>query len=83
MKGLLIKQDNVWVVQYGEEKEMKIYPLCSKSIEWSKKTEVQKFIKEGVEVIFNEIVKGEYCETKEMMIKNYFAKIIMVEHGSI
>jgi hypothetical protein len=83
MIGLLIKQDNVWVVQHGEGKEIKIYSLCSKSTEWSQKTEVQKFIKEGVEVIFNEIVKGEYCETKEMMIKNYFAKIIMVEHESI
>jgi hypothetical protein len=50
---------------------------------WSEKNVTQKFLKEGVEVVFDFIVKGEYCETKEEFIKNYFAKIKRVEHDSI
>jgi hypothetical protein len=50
---------------------------------WSEKNATQKFLKEGVEVVFDFIVKGEYCETKEEITKNYFAKIKRVEHDSI
>lgn len=77
MKGVLIKENGEWSVKYGEEKETKIYPLCPDSINWVQKNKDN--MKDGVEVIFDEIVKGEYCITKEMMIKNYFAKIIVVE----
>jgi len=40
-------------------------------------------LKEDVEVVFDFIIKGEYCETKEQMTKNYFAKIKRVEHDSL
>jgi hypothetical protein len=65
------------------EKDEKLYPLCPETQKWSKKTETQNFLKEGIEVVFDFVIKGEYCETKEEITKNYFAKIKQVEHSSI
>ena len=40
-------------------------------------------LNENKEVEFNLVVKGEYCETKEMMIKNYFAKLVLINFDTI
>ena len=40
-------------------------------------------IKENIDVVFDFLIKGEYCETQKQIIKNYFAKIKLVEHESI
>jgi len=81
MKGYLTQTLGEWMVRHDEDD--KVYPLCTKSKLWSEKNATQKFLKEGVEVVFDFIVKGEYCETKEEITKNYFAKIKRVEHDSI
>ena len=81
MKGYLTQTLGEWMVRHDEDD--KVYPLCTKSKLWSEKNDTQKFLKEGVEVVFDFIVKGEYCETKEEITKNYFAKIKRVEHDSI
>jgi hypothetical protein len=69
------------MVKYGDDK--KLYPLCPETKKWSTRPEIKKFLKENLEVVFDFVIKGEYCETKEEMIKNYFAKIKRVEHDSI
>ena len=81
MRGYLTQTLGEWMVRHGDDD--KVYPLCTKSKLWSQKSDTQKFLKEGVEVVFDFIVKGEYCETKEEITKNYFAKIKRVEHDSI
>ena len=36
---------------------------------WALRSETQKYLKEDIEVVFDFIIKGEYCETKEEMTK--------------
>ncbi len=81
MTGYLTQTLGEWMVKHGEDN--KLYPLCSETKKWLVKPGTQKFLKENLEVVFDFIVKGEYCETKEEMIKNYFAKIKRVEHDSL
>lgn len=83
MNGTLIKINDVWFVQYKKDNHLINYPLCEKSTIWILKPEVKKFIKEGVEVVFHQIVKGEHCETKEMLQKNYFAKVVQIQHETL
>ena len=83
MTGYLTQTLGEWMVKHGDDGSEKLYPLCPDSEKWVKKTETQKFLKEGVEVVFDFVIKGEYCETKEQMIKNYFAKIKRVEHENL
>ena len=71
------------MVKHGDKGDEKLYPLCPNSQEWVNKETTQKFIKEGIEVVFDFVIKGEYCETKEMMTKNYIAKIKKIEHDSL
>lgn len=81
MTGYLTQTLGEWMVRRQEDD--KLYPLCPESQEWSKRPETQKFLKENTEVVFDFVVKGEYCETKEEITKNYFAKIKQVEHSSL
>jgi len=81
MTGYLTQTLGEWMVRH--EKDDKLYPLCPETQKWVEKPGTQKIIKENIEVVFDFIIKGEYCETKEEMIKNYFAKIKRVEHHSI
>ncbi len=83
MTGYLTQTLGEWMVKHGDKGDEKLYPICSKSQEWVNKKTTQKFIKEGIEIVFDFVIKGEYCETKEMMTKNYIAKIKKVEHESI
>ena len=81
MTGYLTQTLGEWMVRH--EKDDKLYPLCPETQRWLEKPGTQKIIKENIEVVFDFIIKGEYCETKEEMIKNYFAKIKQVEHQSL
>mgnify|MGYP003346585637 CR=1 FL=1 len=65
------------------EKKFNMEDLNNLTQKWLEKPDTKKVIKENIEVVFDFIIKGEYCETKEEMIKNYFAKIKRVEHHSI
>ena len=83
MVGYLVYQNKSWMVEHESDGIRKTYPLCPNSQKWLEKSETQKFIKEDIEVVFDFLIKGEYCETKEQMIKNYFAKIKRIEHDSL
>ena len=81
MKGYLTQTLGEWMVRH--DKDEKLYPLCPETQKWVLRSETQKYLKEDIEVVFDFIIKGEYCETKEEMTKNYFAKIKRVEHESL
>ena len=83
MLGHLITKNDEWMVKYDDGRNLKFYPLCPDTQKWSEKPETKKFLKEEIEVVFDFIVMGEYCETKEQMTKNYFAKIKRIEHHSL
>lgn len=83
MLGHLTKQNEQWMVKYDDSGTNKIYPLCAETQKWTQKPEIKNFLKENIEVVFDFIVRGEYCETKEEIIKNYFAKIKRIEHESL
>lgn len=81
MTGYLTQTLGEWMVRH--EKDDKLYPLCPETKKWSEKSEVKRYLKENIEVVFDFIINGEYCETKQEMIKNYFVKIKRIEHESI
>ena len=60
-----------------------LYRLDTKSDEWTKKTAVRRFIKEGIEVDFSLITSGEYSEEKESLVKEFSAKILYINHDTI
>jgi hypothetical protein len=81
MTGYLTQSLGEWMVK--REGDDNLYPLCPETKKWAEKDGTQKYLKENTEVVFDFIVKGEYCETKEEITKNYFAKIKRVEHESL
>jgi hypothetical protein len=83
MKGKLVNIGQEWFVEYDKNGENKIYELSPESVLWTKRYDVDKILNEKKEVEFNLVVKGEYCETKEMMIKNYFAKLVLIIFDTI
>jgi hypothetical protein len=83
MKGKLVNISQEWFVEYDKNGENKIYELSPESVLWTKRYDVDKILNENKEVEFNLVVKGEYCETKEMMIKNYFAKLVLINFDTI
>jgi hypothetical protein len=83
MKGKLVNISQEWFVEYNKNGENKIYELSPESVLWTKRYDVDKILNENKEVEFNLVVKGEYCETKEMMIKNYFAKLVLINFDTI
>ena len=83
MTGKLINIGQEWFIEYDKNGENKIYELSPESVLWTKKYDVNKILNENKEVEFNLVVKGEYCETKEMIIKNYFAKLVLINFDTI
>jgi len=81
MTGYLTQKLGEWMVK--DHNDEKLYPLCEETKGWLLKESTKKFLKEDVEVVFDFVIKGEYCETKEQITKNYFAKIKRVEHDSL
>jgi hypothetical protein len=81
MTGYLTQTLGEWMVK--DQNNEKLYPLCDETKRWLLKESTKKFLKEDVEVVFDFVIKGEYCETKEQMTKNYFAKIKRIEHHSL
>jgi len=83
MTGLLIKRNNQWVVKYDRGHEVLFYEICEQSKIWTQKESVLKFLHENVEVEFNLIVRGSYDRNKQEQVREFCAKIILVEHSSI
>jgi hypothetical protein len=83
MTGTLTQKNGNWVVKYDRGHAVVLYQLDPKNQEWSKKSEVQKFIGEGIEVDFNLITNGEYNNEKESVVKEFYAKILYINHETI
>jgi hypothetical protein len=83
MTGTLVQKDGIWVVKYDRSHEVLFYQLDPKSDEWTKKNAVQRFIKEGIEVDFSLITSGEYSKEKESLVKEFYAKILYINHHTI
>lgn len=81
--GHLIKQNGEWLVNHNDNGYVKLYPLCFETKKWLEETETEKFIKDEFKVSFEFIVKGEYCQTKDEMTRNYFAKIKTIENEKL
>lgn len=83
MTGTLVKKNKEWVVKYNRGHEIVFYNLCENSKTWSKKKDVKKFIKEGIEVEFSLITNGFYDKNKQQQSKEFCAKLLQIEHSSI
>ncbi len=83
MTGSLVQKNGEWVVKYDRGHEVLFYQLDPKSDEWSKKNTVRRFLKEGIEVDFSLVTTGEYREEKESIVKEFYAKILYVNHHTI
>jgi hypothetical protein len=83
MTGTLTLKNGIWVVKYDRGHEVLFYQLDLKSDEWTKKSAVQRFIKEGIEVDFSLITTGEYSEKEESLVKEFYAKILYINHHTI
>lgn len=83
MDGYLIFFENQWVVKSSSETDNKLYPICEENQEWINKPSTAKFIKEGIEVVYDIVTTGEYSEEKQQIIKTDFAKIKAIYFESL
>lgn len=83
MDGTLKFFENQWVVKSLSETNDKLYPIWKESQEWINKPSTTKFIKEGIEVVYDVITTGEYNEEKQQIIKTDFAKIKAIYFESL
>lgn len=83
MDGTLKFFENKWFVKSLSENNDKLYPIWEESQEWIDKESTAKFIKEGIEVVYDVITTGEYNEEKQQIIKTDFAKIKAIYFESL
>lgn len=83
MDGVLTFFENQWVVKSLSENSGKLYPIWEENQEWVNKPSTSKFIKDGVEVVYDVITTGEFSEEKQQIIKTEFAKIKAIYFESL
>jgi len=83
MDGTLKFFENKWFVKSLSENNDKLYPIWEESQEWINKDSTAKFIKEGIEVVYDVITTGEYSVEKQQIIKTHFAKIKAIYFESL
>ena len=83
MDGTLNFFENKWFVKSLSENNDKLYPLWEESQEWIDRESTSKFIKEGIEVVYDVITTGEYSKEKQQIIKTNFAKIKTIYFESL
>ena len=83
MDGTLKFLENKWFVKSLSENNDKLYPLWEESQEWIDRESTSKFIKEGIEVVYDVITTGEYSKEKQQIIKTNFAKIKTIYFESL
>jgi len=83
MDGTLKFFENKWFVKSLSENNDKLYPIWEESQEWIDKESTAKFIKEGIEVVYDVITTGKYNEEKQQIIKTDFAKIKAIYFESL
>lgn len=83
MDGYLIFFENQWVVKNLSQNDNKVYPIWEENQEWINKSSTKKFIKDGIEVVYDIITTGEYSEEKQQIVKTEFAKIKAIYFESL
>jgi hypothetical protein len=83
MDGYLIFFENQWVVKNLSQNDNKVYPIWEENQEWINKSSTKKFIKDGIEVVYDIITSGEYSEEKQQIVKTEFAKIKAIYFESL
>lgn len=83
MTGILVRKNEDWYVKYNRGHEVLFYELDQDAKKWSKKEGVVKFIHEGIEVDFSLITSGQYNEEQESIVKEFYAKILHINHETI
>ena len=83
MTGTLAKKNGEWVVKYDRGHEVVFYELDKNSKDWSNRSGVIKFIREGIELDFTLITSGQYNEEQESIVKEFQAKILHINHDTI
>jgi hypothetical protein len=83
MDGTLKFFENKWFVKSLSENINKLYPIWEESQEWIDRESTSKFIKEGIEVVYDVITTGEYSKEKQQIIKTDFAKIKTIYFESL
>ena len=83
MTGTLAKKNGEWVVKYDRGHEVVFYELDKNSKDWSNRSGVIKFIREGIELDFTLITSGQYNEEQESIVREFHAKILHINHDTI
>ena len=83
MDGSLKFFENQWVVKSSSDTDNKLYPIWEENHEWINKSSTKKFIKDGIEVVYDIITTGEFSEEKQQIIKTDFAKIKAIYFESL
>ena len=83
MDGSLKFFENQWVVKSSSDTDNKLYPIWEENHEWINKSSTKKFIKDGIEVVYDIITTGEYSEEKQQIVKTDFAKIKAIYFESL
>lgn len=83
MTGTLVIKNEDWYVKYDRGHEVLFYELDQDGKKWSKKEGVIKFIHEGIEVDFSLITSGQYNSEQESIVKEFYAKILHINHETI
>lgn len=83
MTGKILKKEDHFVVEYTDGKEVKEYVLCEETLRWIEEHSTIRILENTSTVVFEIVVKSEQCPTKEMLIKNYCAKIRLIDFDTI
>jgi len=79
MKGQLVKLNNGLVVRYNKGHDVVHYELCPDSKKWYENNKTKPFITDGMEVIFDLITSGKFSESKDMVVREFSARIKLIE----
>jgi len=83
MTGFIVKKNEDFIVEYRDNKEVKQYGLCEETLRWLEEQSTINVLENTSTVDFEIVVKGEHCPTKNMLVKNYCAKIRLIDFDTI
>jgi len=79
MTGTLVKLNNEMVVRYDKGHDVVHYGLCPDSKKWYENNKTKPFITDGIDIIFDLITSGKFSESKDMVVKEFSARIKLIE----
>lgn len=77
MEGILKKKKGIWFVE--DSKTDTTYEICLLSKRWLDDRTSKKYLKDGIEVVYELINKGLNCETKQKLFNESYARLIRIE----